>query len=106
MTRQEREANPGESFDGGYHLHAEEKHRQRVAKNPERVAKNPERIAYAKRQLELHNIEYALKNEATGHFHCRRKSDDALIQFYAGTGKIVGYDSLRGIHNLIKICEE
>lgn len=98
MTRQEREANPGESFDGGYHLHAEEKHRQRVAKNPER-------IAYAKRQLELHNIEYALKNEATGHFHCRRKSDDALIQFYAGTGKIVGYDSLRGIHNLIKICE-
>ena len=99
MTRQEREANPGESFDGDYHLHAEEKHRQRVAKNPER-------IAYAKRQLELHNIEYALKNEATGHFHCRRKSDDALIQFYAGTGKIVGYDSLRGIHNLIKICEE
>lgn len=98
MTRQEREANPGESFDGGYHLHAEEKHRQRVAKNPEC-------IAYAKRQLELHNIEYALKNEATGHFHCRRKSDDALVQFYAGTGKIVGYDSLRGIHNLIKICE-
>ena len=98
MTRQEREANPGESFDGGYHLCAEEKHRQSVAKNPER-------IAYAKRQLELHNIEYSLKNEATGHFHCRRKSDDALIQFYAGTGKIVGYDSLRGIHNLIKICE-
>ena len=98
MTRQEREANPGESFDGGYHLHAEEKHRQRVAKNPER-------IAYAKRQLELHNIEYTLKNEATGHFHCRRKPDDALVQFYAGTGKIVGYDSLRGIHNLIKICE-
>lgn len=98
MTRQEREANPGESFDGGYHLYAEEKHRQRVAKNSER-------IAYAKHQLELHNIEYSLKNEATGHFHCRRKSDDALVQFYAGTGKIVGYDSLRGIHNLIKICE-
>lgn len=98
MTRQEREANPGESFDGGYHLYAEEKHRQRVAKNPER-------IAYAKRQLELHNIEYTLKNEATGHFHCHRKSDDALIQFYAGTGKIVGYDSLRGIHSLIRICE-
>lgn len=98
MTRQEREANPSESFDGGYHLYAEEKHRQRVAKNPER-------IAYAKRQLELHSIEYSLKNEATGHFHCRRKSDDALVQFYAGTGKIVGYDSLRGIHSLIKICE-
>lgn len=98
MTKQERELHPNDSFDGGYHLYAEEKHRQRVAKNPER-------IAYAKRQLEQHNIEYTLKNEATGHFHCYRKTDDTLIQFYAGTGKIVGCDSLRGIHNLIKICE-
>ena len=75
-----------------------EKHRQRVAKNPER-------IAYAKKQLEEHGIEYTLKNEATGHFHCRRKSDDSLIQFWAGTGKIMGYTNLRGIHNLIRLCE-
>lgn len=34
MTRQEREENPEESFDGGYHLHAEEQHKERVAKNP------------------------------------------------------------------------
>lgn len=74
-----------------------EKHRQRVAKNPER-------IAYAIRQLEEHGIEYILKNEATGHFHCRRKTDDALIQFWAGTGKIMSRN-VRGIHNLIKICE-
>lgn len=26
MTRAEREADPGESFDGGYHLYAKEKH--------------------------------------------------------------------------------
>ena len=32
MTRQEREACPEESFDGGYHLWAEEQHRARVAK--------------------------------------------------------------------------
>ena len=38
MTRAEREANPGESFDGGYHLYAQEKHRERVAKNPDRIA--------------------------------------------------------------------
>lgn len=75
-----------------------EKHRQRVAKNPER-------IAYAIKRLEEHGIEYTLKNEATGHFHCRRKTDDTLVQFWAGTGKIMGYDSLRGIHNLIKVCE-
>ncbi len=75
-----------------------EKHRQRVMKNPDRVA-------YAKEQLTRHNIEFTVKNEATGHFHCRRKTDDALIQFWAGTGKIMGYDTLRGIHNLIKVCE-
>ena len=73
-----------------------EKHRQRAAKNYER-------IAYAKQQLEEHGIEYTLKNEATGHFHCRRKTDDSLIQFWAGTGKIMGRN-IRGIHNLIKVC--
>ena len=70
----------------------------------QRVAKNPERIAYAIKQLEQNGIEYTLKNEATGHFHCRRKTDDTLIQFWVGTGKIMGYENLRGIHNLIKLC--
>lgn len=74
-------------------------------KHKQRVAKNPDRIAYAIKQLEQHGIEYTLKNEATGHFHCRRKSDSVLIQFWAGTGKIMGYANLRGIHNLINICE-
>ena len=96
MNRKEREENPGESFDGGYHLYAEEKHK-------ERVGKNSDRIEYAIRQFENHDIEYVLKNEHTGHFHCRRKSDDELFQFYAGTGKILGHDNLRGIHSLIKL---
>lgn len=39
----------------------------------ERVAKNPDRIAYAIQQFEAHGIEYQLKNEQTGHFHCWRK---------------------------------
>jgi len=99
MTRKDREQNPAESFDGGYHLQAEEKHR-------ERIGKNPDRVQYAIEQFRANNIEYSLKNESTGHFHCRRKSDDKLFQFYAGTGKIQGFDSLRGIHNLIKLlCE-
>ena len=38
----------------------------------ERVAKNPDRIAYAIQQFEAHGIEYQLKNEQTGHFHCWR----------------------------------
>ena len=98
MTRAEREANPEESFDGGYHLYAEQKYK-------ERVAKNTSRIEYAIEQFEQHSIEYQLKNAQTGHFHCRRKTDGQLFQFYAGTGKITGRDDLRGIHNLIKLLE-
>ena len=97
MTREERESAPAENFDMGYHLAAQQKHK-------ERVAKNGDRIAYAIKQLEENNIEYVLKNAVTGHFHCRRKSDDALIQFFAGTGKIMGRDDVRGIHALIDIC--
>lgn len=96
-NRKEREAHPEESFDGGYHLYAEQKHR-------ERVAKNPDRIAYAIQQFESHGIEYQLKNGQTGHFHCWRKTDDQMFQFYAGTGKIMGRN-IRGIHNLVKILE-
>ena len=69
-----------------------------------RVASNPDRIQYAIKQFEKHNIEYSLKNKTTGHFHCRRKSDDKLFQFYAGTGKIQGYENLRGIHNIVRLC--
>ena len=59
-------------------MFAEEKHR-------ERVAKNPDRIAYAIEQFKMHGIEYQLKNEQTGHFHCWRKSDDKLFQFSMAT---------------------
>jgi hypothetical protein len=64
-----------------------------------------ERLQYATRQLKKHNIEFSLKNEQTGHFHCRRKSDDKLIQFWAGTGKIMGCEN-RGIHNLIDLLTD
>lgn len=61
------------------------------------------RIEYAIAQFEECGIEYQLKNEQTGHFHCRRKCDDKLFQFYAGTGTIVGYRNERGVHALIKM---
>ena len=54
-----------------------------------RVAKTPDRIEYAIQQFEKNDIEYVLKNPAIGHFHCRRKRDDKLFQFWAGTGKPV-----------------
>jgi len=61
-----------------------------------------ERLQYAIEQLDEHNIEYSLKNETSGHLHCRKKSDDSLIQFWAGTGKIMGCE-MKGIHNLINL---
>ena len=97
MDKKYREEHPEESFDGGYHLQAKQKHDKRVAKNPDRVA-------FAIQQFEAHNIEYQLKNAGTGHFHCWRKTDDKMFQFYAGTGKIQGLN-IRGIHNLIKLLE-
>ena len=78
--------------------HAKQNHEKRVAKTPDR-------IAYALQQFQNHGIEFQLKNEQTGHFHCWRKSDDRLFQFYAGTGKIQGFSNVRGIHALIRMLE-
>ncbi len=71
------------------------------ARHDERVAKTPDRIDYAIEQFEKNSIRYELKNEAIGHFHCWRKSDNRLYQFWAGTGKILGYRN-RGINLLIR----
>lgn len=88
---------PRDEFWDALKEHARQNHK-------DRVSKNPDRIAYAIQQFETHGIEYQLKNPQTGHFHCWRKSDDQLFQFYAGTGKIQGLQT-HGIHNLIKILE-
>ena len=71
------------------------------ARHNERVAKTPDRIDYAIEQFEKNGIRYKLKNEAIGHFHCWRKSDNKLYQFWAGTGKILGYRN-RGINLLVR----
>lgn len=85
-------------FDCGYSNYAKEKHAQRVAQNGNRVE-------FAKQQFEKNNIEYALKNEAIGHFHAWRKSDGRLFQFWAGTGKILGEETRRGIADFIAILK-
>lgn len=71
-----------------------------------KATKNKSRISYAIKQFEAHGIEYILKNEVTGHFHCFRKSDDKLIQFWAGTGKILGFSDRQGIHALIVMLDD
>jgi len=87
-----------DSLYSDYRQFAKERHK-------ERVAKNSDRVKFAIEQLKANDIEFTLKNDSIGHFHCRRKSDDALIQFWAGTGKILGYENRRGIHNLIKVLK-
>lgn len=71
-------------------------------KQPSAKNTTKERLQFAIQQLEKHDIEFSVKNEPSGHIHCRKKSDDTLIQYWAGTGKIMGHESL-GIHNLIKL---
>lgn len=78
--------------------HGKEVHQQRIAKNPDR-------IQYAIEQFKKNNIEFVLKNEVNGHFHCYRQKDDKLFQYWAGTGKILGYENKRGIHALIKLLK-
>lgn len=96
MTKYVLEYSEMNEFDLGYSERAKEKHE-------ERVSDNSRRISFAIEQFEKNNIQYVLKNEQTGHFHCWRKSDDKLFQFYAGTGKIVGVVNARGIAALIDI---
>ncbi|WP_313069871.1 hypothetical protein [Lacrimispora sp.] len=68
----------------------------------EKVKKTPDRIEYAIKQFEENGIEYRLLNESTGHFHCWGKRDRSLYQFWAGTGKIMGHDNIRGISSIIE----
>lgn len=84
-----------EDFEG-IRRHAKESHDRRVADTPRRVQ-------YAIKIFEENGIRYELKNPQTGHFHCWRKSDGLMFQFYAGTGTIQGLSSTRGIRNLIRL---
>ena len=78
----------------------EEMYQMLKAQHKERVSKTPERLAYAVDQFEKYGVEYEVKNEETGHIHCKDKTGQ-LYQFWAGTGKIMGCEE-RGIQALIK----
>lgn len=68
----------------------------------QRVERTPDKIEYAIKQFDENGIEYRLLNKETGHFHCHRKSDGGLYQYWASTGKILGIDYTKGIDELIK----
>lgn len=68
-----------------------------------RVAKTPQRLKYATEQLERNGISYKICNNTTGQINCYFLNGTVLT-FYAGTGKIKGYKTQRGIKAFIKIC--
>lgn len=82
-----------EDFEG-IHEHAKKVH-------SERVAKTPSRLEYAIRQLEAAGLEYRICNPNIGHIQVWGKYNDHLYNFWAGTGKIQGFNQ-RGIHTLIE----
>ena len=84
-----------EDFEG-IRQHAKEQHVRRIAETPQR-------IHFAENLFKKNGIEYVLLNEQTGHFHCWRKRDGKLFQFYAGTGKIQGELYARGVYALVDI---
>lgn len=73
------------------------------ANHDARVAKTPQRLKYATEQLERNGISYQICNETTGQINCYFLNGTVLT-FYAGTGKIKGYEYQRGIKAFIKIC--
>ena len=61
--------------------------------------------AEIKRLKECPKCVYEYDGE-TMEYCVRRKSDDKLFQFYAGTGKIMGFENKRGIHSLIRLLDD
>lgn len=73
------------------------------ANHDARVAKTPQRLKYAAEQLERNGITYKVCNETTGQINCYF-ANGTVLTFYAGTGKIKGYEQQRGIKTFIQIC--
>lgn len=73
------------------------------ANHDERVSKNPQRLEYACKQLDKHGFNYEVKNPSITQIVIREKGKTYV--FYAGTGKITGYEE-RGIKNLIKLIKK
>ena len=71
----------------------------------QRVAKNPQRLEYAIKLLNENGITFKVCNETTEQINCYFANGN-ILTFYAGTGKIKGYDRIRGIHALILLCKK
>lgn len=69
----------------------------------ERIAKNPQRLAYAVKKLTENGITFKVCDEASAQINAYFANGKHLT-FYAGTGKIQGYTSCRGIDAFLKLC--
>lgn len=73
-------------------------------KRQERIAKNPQRLEYAENILKRNGIEYRVCNRTTTQINAYTASGK-IHTFYAGTGKIRGYNNARGIHTFLRLCK-
>lgn len=71
----------------------------------QRVAQNPQRLEYAVKLLKDNGITFKVCNETTGQINCYFANGN-ILTFYAGTGKIQGYENLRGIKNFVSLCKK
>lgn len=82
-----------EDFEGLKQL-AKENHAKRIAQNPQR-------LKYACEQLKKNGIAFKVCNEETCQINVYT-ADGNVFTFYAGTGKIQGYEA-RGIKAFINL---
>ena len=69
----------------------------------ERVAKTPQRLEYAVELLKANGIPFKVCNDITGQINAYF-TNGKILTFYAGTGKIKGYTTLRGIKSFVWLC--
>ena len=64
--------------------------------------KTQKRVSFAENVFCKNGIRYSVRNKNLGHLVCYGKNGGSY-QFYAGTGKIQGYDYIRGVKGIIKL---
>lgn len=60
-------------------------------------------IDYISSVLKSKGIQFTMTDKTIGHFCVKRKSDNEPCHFFANTGRIKGYNQLRGFKNFLDI---
>lgn len=75
-------------------------------KHAKRVAKNPERLAFALQRIREAGFKVLSTNEESTQIVVQTYNSPKRFVFWAGTGKVLGYPTKRGINNFIQLLKE